>query len=288
MLEAKKMSKYFDDRIILDNFNISFQSGKIYGLLGTNGAGKSTFLRTLSGIYEPTDGSVLLDNEIIFDNEIAKSKIIYIPDENVYFPEKSVDESIEFFSNIYGEYDKELYEKLKLLFNLDTKRDVKSFSKGMKKQALLMMHLVFKPEYIVFDETFDGLDPFIRIKLKEFLIELVEETGICLIISTHNIADIENLVDELIIINNKTLVLDNIEEEKYLKTQLAFSDDVDVYNLGLNIVNFKRFGSVYTLIVKNSREELDSMILARNPLVYDVYKLTKEELFIQEVEGENE
>ncbi len=288
MLEIKNMSKSFDDNVIIDNFNVCFETGKIYGILGTNGAGKSTFLRTISGIYKPTKGEVKLDGEDVFCNELPKSEIIYIPDENVYFPEKSIDSSIKFFSNIYGEYDKGLYEELKKLFGLDTKKDVKSFSKGMKKQALLMIHLVFKPKYVIFDETFDGLDPFIRVKLKEFLIGLVEELGICLIVSTHNISDIENLIDELIIINNKTLVLENPNEDKYLKAQLAFSNEVKIDELKLNILSNKSFGSVSTIVVKNTREELDEAIKPLNPLVYDVYQLTKEEIFIQEVEGLNE
>ncbi len=285
MLEIKNLSKSFDDENILSNFNLIFEKGKIYGLLGTNGAGKSTFLRTISGIYNANSGVVTLDGANIYENIVAKGKIFYIPDENSFLPEKTIQKNINFYKSFYNTYDEQIFEKLQEVFKLDINRDIKTFSKGMKKQALFMVSLCFTPEYIILDETFDGLDPLIRVKVKKLLIELVEEKNFCIIISTHNISDIENLVDELIIINNNEVIVNNLSTEIYLKLQLAFSKEVDINNLGLEIVNSKKLGSVITIICKNSEEEIKEVINPLNPLVFDIYHLTKEELFLTEVEG---
>ncbi len=285
MIEVKNMSKSFDSRTIIKDFNLTFDEGKIYGILGTNGAGKSTLLRTIAGIYKADSGTLLLDGSEIYENINAKSQIFYIPDENTFFPEKTIDKCIEFYKLVYKNFNTEIFEKLKELFKLETNRDIKSFSKGMKKQALLILSLSFLPKYLILDETFDGLDPLIRVKVKKFLIELVDEYGICLIISTHNITDIENLVEELIIINNQTVIVNDLTTDKYLKVQVAFPENFDINLLDLNVKSASALGSVHTIIVSNTNEEIQKVINPLNPLIFDVYPLTKEELFMLEVEG---
>ncbi len=285
MLKVTNLCKSFETDDILSDFNLTFEQGKIYGLLGTNGAGKSTFLRTISGIYNASKGEVTLNGENIYENVQAKNSIFYIPDENTFLPEKTITKNINFYKSLYNSFDNNVFEKLKEVFKLDLNKDIKSFSKGMKKQALLMISLCFTPNYIILDETFDGLDPLIRIKVKKLLIELVESKNLCIIISTHNISDIENLIDELIIINNKELILNDLSTETYLKVQLAFSNEVDIHNLGLTIKTYSKLGSVHTLICKNTEEEIKNAINPLNPLVFDIYPLSKEELFITEVEG---
>lgn len=285
MIEVINLSKSFDDKLVIDNLNLVFEKNKIYGILGINGAGKSTLLRTISAIYKADKGNVTMDNEEIFENISKKSKIFYIPDENVHFPEKNIEKCIAFYKNFYNSFDEELFNRLKEVYNINTKSDIKSFSKGMKKQAQLIISISFSPEYLILDETFDGLDPLIRTKTKKLLIDLVDEKGMCLIISTHNVSDIENLIDQLVIINNKNVIINNLDSNKFLKIQLVLQNEIDINTFGLNIKSHSQLGRVHTIIVENTNEEVDKIILPYIPVVYDIHALTKEEIFMAEVEG---
>lgn len=288
MLEVKNLYKSFDDNLILENISLNFETSKIYGILGINGAGKSTILRTLSGIYIGDKGCVTLDNEDVYENIKAKSEIFYLPDENTYLPCETIDSNIKYYKTIYNTFDNDLYESLNDLFKLDTKKSLKSFSKGMKKQAQLMITLSFVPRYLILDETFDGLDPLIRIKIKKYLIDIVEEKNICIIISTHNISDIENLIDFLVIVNNKKVEVSNVfdgENEKYFKAQLCFKGDFDINDIKLNFKEKNKIGSIHTIIFENSKEEIEREINKHNPIVFDITNVTKEEFFMLEVEG---
>ncbi len=288
MIKIQNLTKNFSNIKILDDISLEFEPSKIYGILGTNGAGKSTLLRTIAGIYKADKGMVLLNNRNVFENIDAKSEIFYIPDEEAYFPKNNISDCIKYYKVLYKSFDNEVYNTLQDLFKLDQNRDIKSFSKGMKKQALLLITLSFVPKYIILDETFDGLDPLIRMKVKKQLIDLVEEKQICLIVSTHNISDIENLVDTLIIVNkNKVLINDNFDDkdQKYYKVGVCFKENFDVNTLPLQIKDVKTLGSIYTIIFENKKEDIEKEINSLNPIVFDIVPLTKEELFMLEVEG---
>lgn len=288
MLEVKNLYKNFDDNSILESINLSFEEKKIYGILGTNGAGKSTLLRTIAGIYKPNDGRIVLNGNDVFENIDAKAQIFYIPDENIYLPRRNIVKCLAFYKSIYNSFDQEIFDSLQELFNLNLEKDIKSFSKGQKKQAILLLTLSFNPSYVILDETFDGLDPLVRIKVKKYLIELAESKNICLIVSTHSIGDIENLADEIIVINDKTVSFkknQQKESNKFLKVQLCFNDDVDLNELPLSIKKSTTVGSVTTVIFENSIEEITDIIKPLNPLVFDISPLTLEEIFMFEVEG---
>lgn len=288
MIAVKNLTKKFDKYTILENINCTFESGKIYGILGTNGAGKSTLLRTITGIYKADNGTVTLDNNLIYENINCKKQIFYIPDEDVFFPKSTVNDNIELYKSFYDSFDNEVYNSLSSLFNLDCNRDIKSFSKGMKKQALLLITLSFIPKYVLLDETFDGLDPIIRVKLKKFLIELVDEKNLCLIISTHNINDIENLIDTLIIVTESKIVINDIfddEQQKYYKAGVSFKEEIDLNQIPLNIKNITSLGAIHTIIFQNSKEDIAQILNKFDPIVLEIVPLTKEELFILEVEG---
>lgn len=288
MLKIKNLYKSFDDAQILEDISLTFEPSKIYGLVGINGAGKSTMLRTLAGIYKPTEGSVTLDNEEVYENINAKNQIFYIPDEEVFLPCDTIEKNIAYLKTIYKNFDENIYSYLNNLFKLDKNKSLKSFSKGMKKQALLLITLSFTPKYIILDETFDGLDPLIRANVKKYLIELVEEKNLCILISTHSIADIENLADDLIILNNKNISVSNMlseETRKYNKIQVCFKDkNFDTNTLELNIKHIKQLGSIYNITAMNTKNEIEQEINKYNTAIFDIFDVSKEEFFILEVE----
>lgn len=285
MLKIENLCKNFDNTPILENIDITFETGKIYGLLGTNGAGKSTLLRTISGIYKPTSGSVKLDSNDVYENELCKSEIFYIPDENIFLPRKNINKCLDFYKVFYSNFNEKVFNELQDIFNLDLSKDIKSFSKGMKKQAMLLMVLSFTPKYIILDETFDGLDPIVRLKVKKYLISLAFDENICLIVSTHSITDIENLADEIIFLDKKSVtyhIKQNNDEydDTHYKVQVCFETDIDDLNSSLNILHHSKIGSVNTFILNNSKSDITEIIGKYNPIIFDINSLSVEETFM--------
>lgn len=286
MLEIKGLNKEFGDKTALENINYTFEKGKIYGLIGINGAGKSTLLRIMAGIYKATSGEVTWCGEDVYDSVNAKKNIFYICDENPPLVKNTIDEYIKFYEVVYGEVDKEKYHKLKEFFKLDTEENIKKFSKGMKKQAFLFINLCFEMDYLLLDETFEGIDPVIRSKIKKLLLEEVAERNIALIISSHNINELESLCDHIIMINDNKLENNDIEREDMFKAQIAFKDEVDILGIeNVEIIKIDKNGSVYTVIVRGNREDINKYFESLDPAIYDLFSLSAEEMMVYKVEG---
>ncbi len=285
MLEVKGLVKKFDDKVILDGINYSFENGKVYGLVGINGAGKSTFLRTLSGIYKANGGEVTYNGENVYDSVLAKANIFYLVDEMPPLIQPTIEKYIKFYEAAYGKRKQEKYEKMKDFFNLDVNAKIQKFSKGMKKQAFLFINLCFDMEYLLLDETFDGIDPVIRSKIIRLLIEEVEDRGITIIVSSHNINELETLCDEVLLINNNKLENNESERENIFKVQVAFKNEVEFNDLGsIKILKQEQKGSVYTLIIKGAIDSINAYFENMNPAIYDVFSLSSEEMMIYKVE----
>ncbi len=286
MLEVRGLVKKFDEKLVLDNINYSFEKGKIYGLVGINGAGKSTLLRTMAGIYKGTIGEVVYNNENVYDSKIAKANIFYFPDENFTLLQPTIEKYIEFFEAIYGKRNSERYEKLKEFFNLDIEGKISKFSKGMKKQAFLFINLCFDMEYLLLDETFEGIDPVIKSKITRLLLEEVEERGITLIISSHNINELETICDEILLLNNNKLENNEIERANMYKVQVGFREQTSfVGNERVKILKTEQRGSVYNLIVSGDLDEVNEYFENLNPAILDVFSLSAEEMMIYKVEA---
>ena len=134
MIELNNIDKHFRDIHAVDHITASIQEGMIFGLAGSNGAGKSTLLRMISGILRPDEGEVILDGEPVFENPGAKEKICFLSDTPYYFPNADIRAMRDYFMLVYPEFDRKMFDSLVKKFNLDEKRKINSFSKGMKKQ----------------------------------------------------------------------------------------------------------------------------------------------------------
>ncbi len=285
MLKVENLVKKFDEKVILDNVNYEFEKGKIYGLIGINGAGKSTLLRTMAGIYKATEGVVTFDGEDIYDSEKGKSRVFYIVDENPPIVEKTIEKYIKFFESVYGKRNQERYEKLKEFFKLDTNANITKFSKGMKKQAFLFINLCFDMDYLLLDETFEGIDPVIRVKIKKLLLEEVEERNIALIISSHNINELESICDNILMLNNSKLENNDVERENMFKVQVAIKSEINFENTKeVEFVKVEKKGSIYSLIVKGNIECINEYFESLDPTIYDVFSLSAEEIMVLKVE----
>lgn len=289
MIEVNNLVKKFDKFTAIDNLSCSIPEGCIYGMVGSNGAGKSTFLRVLSGVYKADKGSCMLDGEPIWENPSAKSKLAFVPDDVYYLAGASMDRMASLYASVYSDFDENRYKYLATNFKLDTRKNLNSFSKGMRRQASTILALSARPKYIFFDETFDGLDPVMRNLVKKLICEDVADRGATAIITSHSLRELEDTCDQLALLHKGGLVLesdvDNLKTKQF-KVQIAFKKDYDITLFeGIEISNFTKSGSVANLIVKGERDEILTRLSTLEPLILEALPLSLEEIFTYEMDA---
>lgn len=287
MIQAQDLTKRFDDYTALDRVSCTIPDGCIYGMVGSNGAGKSTFLRVLAGIYKADGGSITLDGQSTWENPSAKQQIMFVPDELYFLPGATLLRMAQFYQNLFPDFDMQRFQQLLEGFKLPAKKSVNTFSKGMKRQAAILLALSAHPRIMLFDETFDGLDPMVRKLVKSLICNDVAELGATAIITSHSLRELEDTCDQLVLLHKGDVILQSeVTDLKsgVSKVQAAFGYD---YNLKLfddvDIVSFSKSGSVCNIIIRGDREEIQSKILAKNPLLCEVLPLTLEEVFLYEM-----
>lgn len=288
MLEIKNVTKAFKDKSVLDDVSLNIDHGSIFGLVGVNGAGKSTLLRSVAGIYSLDDGLVLFEGlDTHIDVEIRKR--IFLVSDDPYYPYGSSIKSLKMFYKSFYDFDEEVYQKYLNLFKLSETDNISNFSKGMKRQALLLIALACKPELLLLDEAFDGLDPIVRVHIKNALSDLIEDNNSLIIISSHNLKELEDICDSYGILENGHIETygDLLESKANInKYQLAFKEEVDIEMFKDFDVLYKNMeGRIVTLVIRGNREDVSKKLEALNPLILDVLNVNFEELFIYEHTG---
>ena len=287
-ISVKGLSKQFDKIQALNQVTTTIQKGSIFGLIGSNGAGKSTFLRLLAGIYRPDAGQILIDGQPVYENDALKQRLFYISDDQFYFPNCNMEEMAKYFSVMYQRFSHEKFRELTELFRLDSKRKLNTFSKGMQKQAHIILALSCQPDYLFCDETFDGLDPVMRQAVKRLLADAVAEHQMTPIIASHNLRELEDICDHIGLLHQGGVIFER--ELDYLqsnihKVQCAFdAPKAQEEFTGLDIVTAEQRGSLSVLIVRGAAAETEARIKAMNPLYCELLPLTLEEIFITEME----
>ena len=289
MIEIKELKKSFGGFQALDGLSLTVPTGSVYGLVGPNGAGKTTAIKHLTGVYRQDSGEVLLDGAPVFENPAAKEKIAYIPDEIYFFPQAGIKDMAAFYKGVYPKFSEDRYRKLGEAFGLDEKAPIKRFSRGMQKQAAFRLAMSLMPEVLVLDEPVDGLDPVMRRQIWTLLLADVAERGMTVLVSSHNLRELEDVCDHVGIIHaGKTLVEQSLSElqDNMVKVQLVLPEGAPLPE-GLNILHESRVGQVRTLILRGRSEEISAAVAAAGPLFYDLLPLTLEEIFIYELGGEH-
>ena len=208
MLEAKNVVKTFDGFRALDGASLTVPKGAVYGLVGPNGAGKSTIIRHLTGVYRADEGEVLLEGQPIYENPPVKERVVSIPDDWYYFPQASIAEMAKLYEGMYPTFSRERYEKMKQVFPLNDKQMIRRMSKGMQKQAAFWLTMCCMPEYLVLDEPVDGLDPVMRRQVWSLLLGDVTERGTTVLVSSHNLRELEDVCDHVGIMNKGKVLLE--------------------------------------------------------------------------------
>lgn len=289
MIQADKITKKFDSFTALNNLTCTIPEGTVYGLVGSNGAGKSTFMRLVTGIYRPEAGEITIDGEKVYDNPAAKKRIAFVPDELFFLPHADMDRMADLYAANYGTFSRERYENLAHTFGLNRKANIATFSKGMKRQAAIIFALSTMPDYILFDETFDGLDPVMRNLVKKVIYNDVSERKATAVISSHSLRELEDTCDQLALLHRGGIIFESdIQNLKtsLFKVQIAFSHDYgkEVFD-GIEVLNYTKRGSVANAIVRGDRDAVRTRLYALSPVLLDILPLSLEEVFVYEMEA---
>ncbi|MCI2062881.1 MAG: ABC transporter ATP-binding protein [Eubacteriaceae bacterium] len=288
MIEVRNVVKKFDGVKALDGLNITVENGSIYGLVGTNGAGKTTIIKNIMGILKPDSGTIRIGGEPVFEMEEVKGKIGFVSDDLYFFPGYTLKEMGSYYSGVYPRWNNERFTDMTKNFALDMKKKLSSFSKGMQKQAAFILAMSTMPEYLVLDEPIDGLDPIVRLKVWKYIINDVAERRMTVLVSSHNLREMEGYCDHIGIISKGRMVIErDLEDLKsdVHKVQVAFREPQEHAYEDLNVLHYEKRGSVDLIIVRDKKEKVEEVIGRYRPAVFDMLPLSLEEIFIYELGG---
>ena len=289
MLEARNVVKTFDGFRALDNANLTVPKGAVYGLVGPNGAGKSTIIRHFTGVYRPDSGELTLEGRSIYENPAIKQRLCVIPDDWFYFSQWSIREMARLYKGMYPSFSQERYDRMHEVFPLDDRQMIRRMSKGMQKQAAFWITMSCMPEYLILDEPVDGLDPVMRRQVWSLLLGDVAERGTTVLVSSHNLRELEDVCDHVGIMNKGKVLLERTLsdlQDNTVKLQVAYrSTEEPRLPAELKILHKSSVGRVYTYIMRGKSEEIQRRMAICDPLLMEAIPLTLEEIFIYEMGG---
>ena len=289
MIETINVSKSYENIKAIDNISIEIKEGAVFGLIGTNGAGKSTFLRMIAGILKCDEGSIKIDGMDVFENIEAKSRFFYISDEQYFMQSATPLDMMKFYESTYENYNTQRFYELLDKFSLDCNRKINTFSKGMKKQLSIVLGLCAGTKYLLCDETFDGLDPVMRQAVKSIFAAEMVDRDFTPIIASHNLRELEDICDHVGLLHKGGVILSREladMKENIHKIQCVLKEGVesDIF-AALDVVNLEKRGSLYTLTARGDRDEILKHINESEPVFIEALPLSLEEIFISETGG---
>ena len=287
MIEICDLVKSFDGFRALDGLNLTVPGGAVYGLCESNGAGKSTAIRHLAGILRQDSGEVLVEGKEVFENPELKGRIAYIPDEVFFYTQATINDMMKLYQDVLPHFSKERFEKLGAAFEIDPKRLIRKLSKGMQKQAAFWLALSAAPDYLLLDEPVDGLDPLMRRQIWSVLLADVAERGTTVLVSSHNLRELEDVCDHVGIVDRGRMLLERSLsdlQENMVKIQAVFRDGQEIPP-ELNVLHASSTGRLQQLVIRGKADEVTPKIEETEPVYMDVIPLTLEEIFIYELGG---
>ncbi len=289
MIELRNITKSFDKMKAVGNVSVTIRENTVFGLIGTNGAGKSTVLRMIAGILEPEQGEIAIDGLPVFDNMDAKKKLYFIADEPYFFANCNAVDMQKYLISVYPEFAVEDFYNYLVNFGLDKKRKVNTYSKGMRKQLALICGICSGAKYLLCDETFDGLDPVMRQGIKSIFASEMERRGMTPVIASHNLRELEDICDHVGLLHKGGVLLSkDLEDMKcnIQKIQCVFKtleDEAKVIS-SLDIMKNEKRGSLNVLTVRGNKAEILAIFATANTVFFEALPLSLEEIFISETE----
>ena len=256
MLKVDKLSKSFGDLDALKGIDFEVKDGELFGVIGQNGAGKSTLFRCIMNFYTKYDGSITYNGKKF--SKVPLEKIGFLPEERSLDPKRKVEDQIRYFAklnkmdNISDDKLKEWFEYFEIDGKLSSK--IKELSKGNQQKVQLLCALIYKPEFVILDEPFSGLDPY-NIRLLEKIIKDVNKEGTTIMFSSHNMENVESLCKKLIMLKKGNIVLNGSPQEirnSYERKKIVVESSEDLFFLNdENIEMISQDGNKWTFILKN-------------------------------------
>lgn len=289
MLEMQNVTKTFGGFTALSELSMRVPKGAVYGLVGPNGAGKSTAIRLLTGVYRPDRGNITMDGQPVYENPDVKARMAYIPDEIFFFPAATLEEMRKYYKGFYPHFNDELFNKLYEVFQLPKKTQIRRFSKGMQKQAAFHLSICTRPDVMILDEPVDGLDPVMRRQVWSLILSDVAQRETTVLISSHNLRELEDICDHVGLLHKGGILFSKDLESMKLgiyKLQCVFktSSDITALSDAFPVIHQEMRGSLYTVTLRGSREEIDAKMESLSPVFYELLPLSLEEIFITETE----
>lgn len=289
MIEIKHVYKSYDDIDAVSDVSVDIREKQVFGMIGTNGAGKSTLLRLMSGVMKPDKGEIHIDGENVYNNVSAKEKLFFIADEPYFFNACNPMDMAKYYKSVYKDFDETKLREYLKIFDLEEKRKIRTFSKGMKKQLAILLAISSNTKYIYFDETFDGLDPVMRQGVKSIMASEMEERGMTPIVASHNLRELEDICDHVGLLHKGGVLLSKDIEDLKLniqKVQCVFSNMEEERKIfsHLQILKSERRGQLLTLTIRGAREEVENTFAHADTVFYEIIPLSLEEIFISETE----
>ncbi|MCQ2406109.1 MAG: ABC transporter ATP-binding protein [Oscillospiraceae bacterium] len=287
MIEVKNLSKSFEGFKALDGLSITVPKGSVYGLVGPNGSGKSTLIRHIMGIYRPDGGEILVDGKPVYENPEVKGRLGYIPDDIFYFTQANIMDMMKYYSSVYPSFSRERFDKLSEVFRLDPKKPIRKMSKGMQKQCAFHLCMSLCPDYVILDEPVDGLDPVMRRQVWSILSADVAEHGTTVLVSSHNLRELEDVCDRVGIIDKGSVILERslLElQDNMCKIQAVFPEG-SVIPPELEVLKEESTGKLRTLIMRGNASEIEDKLSLLEPVYMEALPLSLEEIFVYELGG---
>lgn len=288
MIVTEKITKIFDDTVAVDHIDTVMKDGSVFGLIGSNGAGKSTFLRMLAGVLKPDEGTVRIDGEDVWENVPLKQRCFLVPDDLYFLRGATPDGMASYYASIYPKFDRERYAKLIGGFGLKGNKRIGTFSKGMRRQTALILAVCSGADYIFCDEAFDGLDPVARQTIKSIFINDMQERNMTPIIASHNLRELEDICDHVGLLHKGGILFSKDLDDMKLgihKLHAAFNRQYLKEDFGdLDIIKLEQRGSLITMTVRGNADDIMRSVQERMPLFAELLPLSLEEIFISETE----
>ncbi|MCH5273852.1 MAG: ABC transporter ATP-binding protein [Lachnospiraceae bacterium] len=289
MIKAENITKRFDGLLAVDRISVEIKEGIVFGMVGTNGAGKSTMLRIIAGILKPDEGILTIDGSLVYENPEAKRDVFYISDDAYYLNNGTPVDMADYYGAVYEHFNRKRYLELLDQLGLPLSRKISTFSKGMKKQVSILLGVCAGTKYLLCDETFDGLDPVMRQAVKSIFAKEITDRGLTPILASHNLRELEDICDHVGLLHKGGVLLSKDLEEMRTgihKLQCVFEDEEQAAKamLDLDVVGKDKRGRLQTLTVRGTREEIEEKMAAVNPIFFEMLPLTLEEIFISETE----
>jgi ABC-2 type transport system ATP-binding protein len=289
MIQINNVSKKYDSQYALSNVTLNVKEASIYGLLGSNGAGKTTLLKILAGIYKPTHGGIQITGQNIFENPTLKQDVFFIPDLPYFLPQYTIKQMANYYKSLYVNWSEDRFEQLAKTIKIDVNKKIHRLSKGMQRQVAFWLAFSTMPKVLLLDEPMDGLDPVMRHHIRHLIIDEVAERKMTVIISSHNLNEVEDICDTVGILHEGKVLLqrelDDLKTDIH-KIQIAFKGEIPEGLFDqIELKSQEKRGSVILCVVRGNLEEVKHKLETFKPVLIDVLPLTLEEVFIHEMGG---